>query len=409
MSQDRAPNEAGPNEPPVEQRLGISGQFSVFIHCWRTLATFAVFLGHATRPDLLFDVDFSLIGRATIPTFLIVSGYFTTMSFAHGGRFMKKVAKRYFNMWVFFIPASALVLAMDMYLISVDSVILSRDKFDPDMSVTRIAIDLFNMLTFSGEYWAKSTFGQGVFSNEAFWTMDYIMGYSLLTAALYLLTGWQRVFGTLLICALLGPTVLLLSPLWFAGVAAYETHRRWLFRDGRTSVTHLVDRLHRRGWRTDLSTLRRVAIVVSIGVFPAWAAFEYYAVGPELYAWSKTLLPYEWRQHMGMAKRYLWQWAYLPGLFGLLVLARLFLDGPATGWFSRLAAMGSRYAFPVYAIHFTLLYLLQSLIPDYTPRHDTSGPYIMMIVSLALSVLFGYVCYRWVKPVTDVWAKRIFG
>jgi hypothetical protein len=42
----------------------------------------------------LFDIDFSLNGRATIPTFLVASGYFTTMSFAHGGRFFKKVAKR---------------------------------------------------------------------------------------------------------------------------------------------------------------------------------------------------------------------------------------------------------------------------------------------------------------------------
>jgi peptidoglycan/LPS O-acetylase OafA/YrhL len=409
MTKALDPDAARAQEPAVEQRLGIPGQFSTFIHCWRTLATLAVFFGHATRPDILFDVDFSLIGRATIPTFFIVSGYFTTMSFAHGGRFIKKVAKRYFNMWVFFIPATALVLMMDMYLISIDSIILTRDKFDPDLSVYRIAADLFNMLTFSGEYWSRSTFGQGVFSNEAFWTMDYIMGYTVLTAALYLLCGWQRVVGALVICAAVGPTVLLLSPLWFAGVAAYETHRRWLYRGGITSVAHLISRLEQRGIHASAATLRLAASAICLCVLLTWAAFEYYAVGPDVYAWSKTLMPYEWRQYLGMAKRYAWQWAYIPALFALLVLARLLLDGPATGLFSKIAAVGSRYAFPVYAIHFTLLYVVQSVIPNYTPRHDTVGPYIMMATSLTLSALFGYLCYRWIKPVTDIWAKRFFG
>lgn len=398
-----------PPEPPVEQRLGIPGQYSVFIHCWRTLATLAVFLGHATRPDILFDVDFSPIGRATIPTFLIVSGYFTTMSFAHGGKFFKKLAKRYFNMWVFFIPASALVLAMDVYLISVESVITTRDKFDPDLSAMRILVDVFHMLTFSGEYWSRSTFGQGVFSNEAFWTMDYIMGYSVLTAALYLMSGWQRVATVLVVCALVGPTVLLLSPLWFAGVLAYELHRRWLFRDGTTSVNHVVQQLQDRGIAVSLTTVRRIATGIVLAVFPAWALFEWLGIGPELYGWSKTLISYEWRQYLGMAKRFAWQWAYVPGLVALLVAARLVLDGPASPGLLKAASTMSRYAFPVYAIHFTTLYFVQSFIPDYVPRHDTLGPYVMMIVSLALSVAFGYGCFRFVKPVTDVWARRIFG
>ena len=395
---------------PVEQRLGIPGQYSVFIHCWRTLATLAVFIGHATRPDVLFDVDFSPIGRATIPTFLIVSGYFTTMSFAHGGRFFKKVAKRYFNMWVFFVPASVLVLGMDFYLISVDSVITQRDKFDPDMSLGRIAKDICAMLTFSGEYWAPSTFGQGVFSNEAFWTMDYIMGYTVATAALYLLSGWIRVIGLIIIIAIVGPTIVLLSPLWFAGVLAYEIHRRWLYRDGVTSVNHLVTLLRER-YHLNLGKLaiKRIAIVIVLCVFPVWALFEWFALGPELYAWSKTWASYEWRQYLGMAKRFLWQWAYIPGLLALMLFARLFLDGDAPPWMLRWASLGSKYAFPVYAIHFTLLYLVQSLIPNYVPRHDHIGPYLMMVFALALSVLFGYACFRWVKPVTDVWAKRIFG
>jgi hypothetical protein len=78
---------------------------------------------------------------------------------------------------------------MNLYLISVDSVITTQDKFDPDRSAARIALDIFYMLTFSGEYWSLSTFGQGVFPQEAFWTMNYIMGFTVLTGTLYLLSG----------------------------------------------------------------------------------------------------------------------------------------------------------------------------------------------------------------------------
>ena len=404
------PSEGKQDNRQIEQRLGIPGQYSVFIHCWRTLATLAVFIGHATRPDVLFDVDFSPIGRATIPTFLIVSGYFTTMSFAHGGKFFKKLAKRYFNMWVFFIPASILVLGMDLYLFAIDSVITQRDKFDPDMSIGRILGDVFNMLTFSGEYWAPSTFGQGVFSNEAFWTMDYIMGYTLATAAIYLLSGWRRVVGLIVIALIVGPTVILLSPLWFAGVLAYEIHKRWLYRDGVTSLEHLQMHLNERyQLSVTQSKLKSLGLAVVICVFPCWLIFEWMEWGPQLYAWSKTWASYEIRQYLGMAKRFLWQWAYVPGLLALMLFARLFLDKDAPPWLLKWASLGSKYAFPVYAIHFTLLYLVQSWIPDYAPRHDHAGPYVMMVVALALSVLFGYACFRWVKPVTDIWAKRIFG
>ena len=226
-----------------------------------------MFLGHATRLDVLFDTDLTIIGRATIPTFLMVSGYFTAMNFAHGGRFFKKIAKHYFTMWVIFVPASVLVLGMDFYLIAVDSVITERDKFDPDMSLSRIVVDVFYMLTFSGEYWAPTTFGQGVFSNETFWTMDYIMGYTVATAAFYVLSGWKRVIGLLIIAAIVGPTIILLSPLWFAGVLAYEIHKRCLFRDGVTSVNHLVTLLHDRfRITTSKTSIRRIALVMVLCV-----------------------------------------------------------------------------------------------------------------------------------------------
>ena len=210
----------GPTQRPV-----LPGQYSTFIYGWRLLATAAVFLGHATRPDILFDVDFSLIGRATIPTFLIISGYFTAMSFSSAGGFSSKVGNRYYQLYVFFVPATLLVFVMDLYMLRVGSPFLLSDKIDPDMTASRILLDVFNLFTFSGEYWSLTTKGQGVFSNMAIWTIDYIMAYVVMTGALYLLRGKARILVLLAACLIAGPTVILLAPLWFTGVLAYEVHR----------------------------------------------------------------------------------------------------------------------------------------------------------------------------------------
>lgn len=397
------------HEPPLENRLGVPDQYSVFLHFWRIVATASVFLGHATRPDILFDTDFSLVGRATIPTFLMISGYFTIMSFSTGGRFLKKVLKRYWMLWVFFIPAAILVLLMDVYMIAIDAPITTKDKFDPDLSLARILAEAFYLITFSGEYWKPSPVGQGVFSNEAMWTIDYIMGYSLQTATLYLSTGWQRIAAICIVLLIIGPTTLLLAPLWFAGVLAFELHRGFEYRpdSGETRLAFGAAGI----WRASLGETRFI-MLSGIGVVVAivsWISLELSGWGPMLYDWSKTWFPYDLRQHLGMAKRYPWQWSYVPSLFLLLLFSRFILAGPAsrnvTTWFRTV----SNYSLPVYAIHFSLMYFIQTFIPDYTPRHTVPDPYIMMVTTLILSIGYGYICFTWIKPMTDRWAARVFG
>ena len=110
-----------------------------------------------------------------------------------------------------------------------------------------------------------------------------------------------------------------------------------------------------------------------------------------------------------MSKRFLWQWSYIPSLFLLLVFSRVLLNGPVPGKVIKAVSGASKYALPVYAIHFSLMYFIQAFIPGYTPRHDSPDPYIMMATTLLLSIAFGYGCFNWIKPVTDRWAARIFG
>ena len=267
----------------TERRAGLPDQFSALINAWRIVATAAVFIGHATKPDILFDQDIALLGRATIPTFLIISGFFTTLSLAAGGRFLKKVAKRYYMMWSVFVPASILVFFMDLHIIAAGSPFVETFKYDADFSWQRILLDIFNLFTFSGEYWAASTMGQGVFSNHAIWFIDYMMAYTVMTAAIYLLSGWLRVAVLLAAILLAGVPVLLLAPLWFAGVFAFEVERRSFHANGiDPGPWHPVTLARRHGMSLTLPAAKALACA-------AMAAALLVAVGARALASGRAL------------------------------------------------------------------------------------------------------------------------
>lgn len=389
-------------------RIRVSDSQSTFLHIVRIAAIAAVIIGHATRPDLLFDIDITLLGRATIPTFFMIGGYFAALTFYKGqvpgasrkNKFLKSVLTRYFNMYFMFIPASLMVLAMDFWLIRAGSPFVETFKFDPDLSATRIILEFWQLLTFSGEYWAPSTVGQGVFSNAATWTMDYMMAYTVMTAAVYLLNGALRIVVLLAAAAIAGPTVMLLAPLWWFGVLAFEVHRR-------LEVSGIAVNPDASAPGEPPKWLRNLAIAAFLGACVAWLTLELMRVGPDLYKWSKTFAKYEYRQYLGMAKRYLWQWMYIPIIFTFLVASRYMIHARVPDGFKSAVKTASKYCFPVYAFHFTTMYFVRSLIPDYQASHTSIDPYLMLAASMMISIIGGVLCYGYVKPLTDALYNRL--
>jgi hypothetical protein len=213
--------------------------------------------------------------------------------------------------------------------------------------------------------------------------------------------GAGHVVALIVIAGIIGPKVLLLSPLWFAGVLAYELHRWFLDRQQGSVAPPREPEIG--PWR--LGSIAWAFVVVAI---VSWITIEFMGVGEQLYKWSKTLAPIEIRQYLGMSKRFLWQWSYVPSLFLLLVFSRFLLVGPVPGKVMKVVATASKYSLPVYALHFSTMYFVQSFIPGYTPRHDSPDPYIMIVATFLLTIGFGYGCFNWLKPVTDRWAIRIF-
>ncbi|MEM7059280.1 MAG: acyltransferase family protein [Pseudomonadota bacterium] len=374
---------------------------SVVFDLARIVATVAVFLGHATRPDMLSDVDVSLVGRATIPIFLMISGYMTAMTMSRGGKFMKKVLRRYLGLFFVVIPAILILFAIDLWLIHQGSPLIENFKFENEYSVLRFLREAFEALTFSGEYWRLDTVSQGLFGNQSFWTVEYIMAYVVITAAFYLLSGAMRVLTIVLCIAVAGPTVLLLSPLWLAGVIGFEIHRAcynaWIIEHSDTPRPSPAWIRFIRKWAMVYAAIGLIVVV----------AIELSGVGNEVYQSSKDWASYEYRQHLGMAKRFAWQWLLVPGLFLMMLGSKYLIHWKPSDRMVARCREVSRHTLPVYIFHFSLIYFVHSLIPNYQPTWASMDPLILVVAAAALTLLLSWLCYRYTKPVGDRLIARI--
>ncbi|MEM9044680.1 MAG: acyltransferase family protein [Pseudomonadota bacterium] len=375
---------------------------SVVLNCVRILATLAVFLGHATKPDVLFDVDIALIGRATIPVFLMLSGYFLARAVSAGGQFKTAVLKRYFGLYHVVLPGIVILFLADLWLVQAGSPILENSKFDSEISVHRFLVETFQALTFSGAYWRVDPLSQGLFANQSYWTVEYIMAYMAATSAIYLLSGFTRFAVVAVIALIAGPTILLLSPLWFAGVVAFEIHKQchaaWVLEcSGRADEAARWPRFV-RSWAPLYGAIGLIVVVY----------IERSGLGSWVYDESKTWASFEFRQHLGMAKRFAWQWMLVPGLFLIVVASKYLIywtpSEKTRNWTKRVA----RHNLPIYMFHFSMIYVVQSMIPDYQPHWWSPDPYLMMAGALVLTLSISIVCSRYVKPIADrVLAKAL--
>jgi len=65
-------------------------------------------------------------------------------------------------------------------------------------------------------------------SDGPFWSLGYeAIYYAIFACAYYGRTGRERALGVALVCLVAGPKILLLAPVWFTGVAAWDFYKRF--------------------------------------------------------------------------------------------------------------------------------------------------------------------------------------
>tara|TARA_R110002110_G_scaffold397013_2_gene612133 strand:+ start:1754 stop:3010 length:1257 start_codon:yes stop_codon:yes gene_type:complete len=124
----------------------------------------------------------------------------------------------------------------------------------------------------------------------------------------------------------------------------------------------------------------------------------------ELYEYSKSLASYDYRQHLGLSKRFLLQYGHMVFLFSLLVCTKYIFTG--NRFSQRQSAMittAAAYTVPVFIFHFLFLYFIAAIT-----RHDPASDFsqsLLLGLTVTASLTAGKACLL-MKPRFDMIKRR---
>jgi peptidoglycan/LPS O-acetylase OafA/YrhL len=221
-------------------------------------------------------------------------------------------------------------------------------------------------LVFAGQLWHHVV---DPLSNHPYWSVNYEAGYYLIYGCFFYLTGTARWLSTTFICALFGPLVLYLFPLWLSGCVAHDLYQRW------------------NAAGTTATNLGRIALAALALVLTTTALILYLRVSPALLN-SNRIAATLGSQRLGVH-------AYLRGLcWSIVLLAVLRFARRFTLRADAAAVRAIRFiaegTFPIYLFHFPLMVAIAACIPY---NHAAALPKVIIFLNvLAAGILSGHLC-----------------
>lgn len=219
------PPPLGHNARPVHQHewetTRVSRGLSVYLDLLRFVAALAVFMLHASferfSGGLPFFWRFAIFGNDAVMLFFVLSGFVI----AHvAGREADSprgyAAARLARLWSVCVPALGLTVLLDGIGIQLAPGLYDFTLYAYDHPVARTLASLL----FANELWFWSL---QPFSNTPYWSVGYEFWYYVLFGAWLFTRGRQRWLACGLVALVMGPKIMLLLPVWLAGVWAYRT------------------------------------------------------------------------------------------------------------------------------------------------------------------------------------------
>lgn len=322
---------------PKPYRLG--DNTSILLDIVRFSAAIAVVISHVGEDAFNTGwMDRKLLGDIAVPVFFVLSGFvirFVTLS--REGNPREYYIDRASRIYSVVFPAIVLTI-----LCALLCFLLDRQRFFMDRTAIfahPLAGVLANLI-FLSQIWSHNVIPH---INAPFWSLSYECPYYLLYGLVFFLRGWKRIITISALAVLLGPQVLFLFPLWWAGVWLFDAYH-WL-RNKRVG-THAA-----------------VALTFWAGGSVVWRSFSAKSLPPTI-QWvftQITSLPQP-LEMLGFPARHATVLAYAAGLISavLLLLALLAVDGcrlslsPRAKSTVRWIAEGT---FAIYLFHYPLLYV----------------------------------------------------
>jgi len=321
-------------------------RFSAAVLVVLTHLAYARFSGGMLTPLRTFGNDGVMI-------FFVLSGYVIAYTVAQRDRdFRTYVVNRFARLYSVAIPAIFLTFVLDHIGRQIDPVLYDGFWYQGNAPLSR----MLAALTFTNELWFNSV---RLFTNGPYWSLGYEFWYYMLFAAAVYTRGRRRALLLLGICALVGPKILLLLPVWLLGV--------WV---------HRVNSGPALSWR-----LGAVLFVLSIALY---IAFRYIGMRDTLLHWSYAQFGRSFIE--GDLK---WSNEFLAAYFIGLMVACNFIGfhaisekvAPLLAPFEKLIRNWAGCTFSIYLFHYPLLQFFKAVLPL-----DAKSPASVAIL-LAVTIL----------------------
>lgn len=200
---------------------------SLYLDFLRVTAAITVFLGHFAQGWLGGGLFWQVVpyGHPAVIVFFVLSGYVIAYTAETRENSLRSFAIARLAR-VFSVALPALILSAMLLLVgtAIDPAhyaeLAKRDQ--PNMAVPYIT-QFFAALLFISESWGLHI---RPFGNTPYWSLAYEVWYYVIFAYVTFLKGRQRLSAVFLACLIAGPKILLMAPIWVAGILAWRWRKR---------------------------------------------------------------------------------------------------------------------------------------------------------------------------------------
>jgi peptidoglycan/LPS O-acetylase OafA/YrhL len=220
MSVSWPPRGVTPNNwPGASSRKGrtVNRSFSIYLDIVRFSAACLVYLYHSNKRLLVTDIlPASHYGHASVIVFFVLSGFVISyVAHTKETHWIYFAASRVSRVYSVVIPTLILTLLLDY---------VGRQTYPElyDYPFDQLFIRLLASLLMLNEVWLVSI---TTLSNVPFWSITYESWNYLVFALITFLPGRTGFILAALVVLAVGPKLLLLLPVWFAGVWLYRCQR----------------------------------------------------------------------------------------------------------------------------------------------------------------------------------------
>ena len=342
-------------------------EFSLYLHCARFIAACLVVLYHSNLRIIFTEpIALGMYGHSAVIIFFVLSGFVIA--------FVSETKEK--NTLDFAISRCARIFSVAIPILFITPFLdIAGEHLAPVFYEGKTTHDfwyirMISSLFFTNEIWFTSIMS---FSNVPYWSLCYEVWYYVLFACMFYYKGKKKVILTSLVCLFLGPKILLLFPVWYAGVYLY----RFRFKN----MSEFM------GWIFVLLSI----ILVTL--------FHYYNISEFFSSHLKTLIGENLHHHLTFSRFFIGDYllaiiivmnfAGMRRVSGRLSKGFLFCEKPIT--------FLAGYTFTIYLIHQPFLLLYGALI-----NGNPTQPffYISVMCLLCFTIyFFGYFTenkkYQW--------------